>query len=128
MAKKSEQGGALADWLDRVIANGEANAGELAEKIEVSPATLSRWRRGHVRPSAESCFKIGQVLGEDPMRVLATAGYMEGAGVEPLPTPKPLDVNREEVRRQLSRIKGLTRRERQRVLEAYDGSARSEPH
>lgn len=49
---------------------------QLARRLGVSQSTVSRWMSGD-RPSADDVIKVAQRLGEDPVRLLQVAGYIE---------------------------------------------------
>jgi transcriptional regulator with XRE-family HTH domain len=55
---------------------------ELARRIDVSPAAVSRWLSGERTPDGPSLLKISRVLATDPWVLLGSTF------IEPLP-PKP---------------------------------------
>ena len=69
----------------------------------------------------DTCLKLGKIFDVPPVRLAVTAGLIDGEliGERPLPLPEPT-ARRERVRAELGKIKGLTARERQHLLTAYD--------
>jgi transcriptional regulator with XRE-family HTH domain len=102
--------------------NRGIRATELAKKLKVTDSAVSRWRSGAGLPSMDACLRMAKVLRvEDPMRLAVTAGLVDGdlIGKAPLPLPEPT-ARRNRVKDQLANIKGLTAKERQHLLDAYD--------
>lgn len=108
-------------WLDLTMANRGIMGRTLARKVGVGDPTVSRWRKGAGVPGLATLQKIATVLGVDPIRLAVTAGLFSGEqlGIKPLPLPEPT-AQRNAVKEQLSRIRGLTNAERQRLLQVYD--------
>lgn len=112
---------AFGHWLDLTMSNRDIKGRELARALKVHESAVSRWRAGNGVPSMDSCLRLGKFLKVEPIRLAVTAGLMDGelVGVDPLPLPEPT-AYRKAVKRQISAIKGLTRDERQKLLDAYD--------
>lgn len=108
-------------WLDLTMANREIKGRTLAKRLRVHDSAVSRWRGGQGVPALPSLQQLAQVLDVDAIRLAVTAGLLSGEqlGVKPLPLPEPT-AQRNAVKDQLSRIRGLTTRERQRLLQVYD--------
>ena len=49
---------------------GTMKQAELAEKLDVTPTTISRWENGQNTPNGEMIQKIADVLGVDTERLL----------------------------------------------------------
>lgn len=112
---------AFGRWLDLTMANREIKGRTLAKACKVHESAVSRWRAGNGVPSMDSCLRLAKYLNIEPLRLAVTAGLMDAelAGVEPLPMPEPTAYRRA-VKEQILAIKGLTQRERQRLLDTYD--------
>jgi transcriptional regulator with XRE-family HTH domain len=108
-------------WLDLTMSNRKITGRALAKALKVHESNVSRWRAGNGVPNMDSCLRLGKYLDVEPIRLAVTAGLIDGelAGVEPLPLPEPTQY-RKAVKQQILAIKGLTVRERQRLLDAYD--------
>lgn len=111
----------FAQWLDTTMSNRGIRGRDLAKKIKVHDSAISRWRNGQGLPSMDACLRLAKALEVDPLRLAVTAGLLDGDGVNvsPLPLP-PAHAQRERVREQIRAIKGLTTKEIERLLEAYD--------
>lgn len=118
MGRKGE---AFAAWLDATMSNKRVMGRVLAEKVGVNDSAVSRWRAGTAVPAMDTLVRIAEVFGEEPLRLAVTAGLLDArvAHVDPLEPPAPT-ARREAVRRQLSRIKGLTDQDRRKLLETYE--------
>lgn len=112
---------AFGRWLDLTMANREIKGRTLAKACKVHESAVSRWRAGNGVPSMDSCLRLAKYLDTEPLRLAVTAGLMDAelSGVEPLPMPEPTAYRRA-VKQQIMSIKGLTQRERQRLLDTYD--------
>ena len=55
----------FAKWLDAVLDKKGIIPVELAEKLKMSPAGVSAWRRGIARPSRKNMAKLKKVLDVD---------------------------------------------------------------
>ena len=112
---------AFGHWLDLTMSNRGIKGRTLAKALKVHESAVSRWRAGNGVPSMDSCLRLGKYLDVEPIRLAVTAGLMDGelAGVEPLPFPEPT-AYRQKVKEQILGIKGLTRREQQKLLDTYD--------
>jgi transcriptional regulator with XRE-family HTH domain len=112
---------AFGRWLDLTMSNRGIKGRALARALKVHESAVSRWRAGSGVPSMDSCLRLGKFLDVEPIRLAATAGLIDGelAGVEPLPLPEAT-AYRKAVKEQILAIKGLTRREQQKLLDAYD--------
>lgn len=108
-------------WLNLTMENRGIRATSLAKKLKVTDSAVSRWRSGAGTPSMDAVMRLAKILGADPVRLAVTAGLMDAelANVEPLPLPEPT-ARRKRVKAELWKIKGLTDRERQHLLDAYD--------
>lgn len=111
----------FARWLNLTMENRSLRATDLAKRLKITDSAVSRWRSGTGVPSMDAALRLGKILGVDPARLAVTAGLMDGdiASIAPLPMPEPT-ARRERVKQQLLKIKGLTERERQHLLNAYD--------
>lgn len=58
----------LAGALKRLREDRGWTQEELAERLDVSGATISRWEGGHHAPTLEHVQKIAELLGVDPYR------------------------------------------------------------
>lgn len=114
-------------WLDTTMANHDVSGRALAHKVGVNDSVVSRWRSGQGTPGLDTCARLADALGVDPMRLAVTAGVVDPsmARVEPLPMP-PATALRERVRDQIGQIKGLTDQTRQALLETFDDTEREE--
>lgn len=112
---------AFGRWLDLTMSNRSIKGRALARALKVNESAVSRWRAGKGVPSMDSCLRLGKYLDVEPIRLAVTAGLIDGelAGVDPLPLPEPT-AYRKAVKEQILAIKGLTKRERQKLLDTYD--------
>jgi transcriptional regulator with XRE-family HTH domain len=112
---------AFGQWLDLTLSNRDIKGRALARALKVHESAVSRWRAGNGVPSMDSCLRLGKFLDTEPLRLAVTAGLMDAglAGVAPLPLPEPT-AYRKAVKAQILGIKGLTKRERQQLLDTYD--------
>lgn len=62
-------------WLDRQLSRREWSQADLARRLNVQNATVSRWISGVRQPDTESCERIADVLFLDVDEVLAIAGH-----------------------------------------------------
>lgn len=113
-------------WLDLTMANREIKGRTLARKLNVHDSAVSRWRSGQGVPTLDTTLKLAKVLGVEPLRLAVTAGLMDGklVAAQPLPLPEPT-AQRQSVKAQLGRIRGITAQERQRLIQAYDNMGAS---
>lgn len=111
----------FAQWLNLTMENRGVRATDLARRLKITDSAVSRWRSGAGVPSMDAVLRLGQILDVDPVRLAVTAGLMDGdmARIAPLPMPEAT-ARRNRVKQQLGKIKGLTERERQHLLDAYD--------
>lgn len=112
----------FAQWLNMTMENRGMRAVELAKRLKVTDSAVSRWRSGAGLPSMDACLRMAKIFHlEEPMRLAVTAGLVDGEllGIPPLPLPEPT-ARRNRVKDQLANIKGLTAKERQFLLDAYD--------
>lgn len=118
-ARKSKN--QFGEWLDITLSNLGIMGRTLAEAAGVHDSAVSRWRSGVGGPTAESIEPMAELLGVDALRLSVTAGLVPAnvAGVEPLPMPEPT-AQRESVKRQLARIRGVTDQERRLLLQTYE--------
>lgn len=114
-------------WLDTTMANQKISGRDLAKWVGVHDSVVSRWRSGAGTPGLDTCKRLADALGVDPLRLAVTAGLVDQgmARVEPLPMP-PATALRERVRDQIGEIRGLTAASRRALLEAFDQSVGEE--
>lgn len=72
---QEETGDAFGTWLREKMHEVGTNQRKLAEAIDVWPATVSNWMRGHRIPDPEYCERIADVLILDPDEVMVRAGH-----------------------------------------------------
>lgn len=115
------------EWLDITLSNKGVMGRTLAEAIGVHESAVSRWRAGTGAPGSESIEPMAELLGVDALRLSVTAGLVPAnvAGVEPLPMPEAT-AQRESVKRQLARLRGVTEAERKLLLQAYEDASHEE--
>lgn len=112
----------FAEWLDITLENRGVSGRTLADQIGVHENAVSRWRSGTSTPTSDNVAKMARVLDLDARRLALTAGVLApefAPDVEPYPMPEPT-AQRESVRRQIARIKGLSEDGHKALLEAYD--------
>lgn len=110
----------FAQWLNTTMENRGIRATDLAKKLKVTDSAVSRWRSGAGTPSMDAILRLAKILNTDGVRLAVTAGLMDGlTGAKPLPMPEPTE-RRKRVKQQLWNIKGLTTKERQMLIDAYD--------
>jgi transcriptional regulator with XRE-family HTH domain len=116
-----DDGDRFAQWLNLTMENRGVRATDLARRLKITDSAVSRWRSGTGVPSMDAALRLGKILNVDPARLAVTAGLLDGelADIKPLPMPEPT-ARRNRVKEQLSKIKGLTAKERQHLLNAYD--------
>lgn len=109
-------------WLDLTMGNRGITGRSLAKKLHVHDSAVSRWRSGLGTPALDTCMRLAKLLNVDPIRLAVTGGLMDGwiVNAKPLPMPEPT-AQRSAVKAQLSKIRGLTAAERQRLIDTYDG-------
>lgn len=112
---------AFSEWLDVTLSNKKITGKELAAAIRVHDSAVSRWRSGHAAPSLDAVRRIAAYVDVDALRLAVLAGFMteDEAGVPPLPIPVA-EARRENVRKQLESIKGLSIASRQKLLQTYE--------
>lgn len=117
----------FAEWLSRTLVERDIPGGKVAEALGVNDSAISRWRNGKARPSLESVIALAEFLGVQPVRLAVTAGLMKEkqAGMSKLPLPEDTKT-RVMVKEQIMGIRGLTSRERQAMMEAYDNMSTAE--
>lgn len=113
----------FAEWLDVTLDNlGHGSGRSLAERMGVADEAISRWRTGGSSPSRENVVKMAEALDLDAVRLGLTAAVLPpefAPGVKPYPIPEPT-AQRDSVRRQIARIKGLSDDGREALLRTYD--------
>lgn len=122
VSSKRAQAAAFGEWLDITLSNKGVQGRRVADAVGVSDATVSRWRSGLSLPDQGQLVLIAELLELDPRRLAVTAGVLPPAmapGVEPYPMPEPT-AQRDAVRRQIAKIKGLTEDGREKLLATYD--------
>lgn len=114
-------------WLDVNMANHHMTGRDVAERIDVHDSAVSRWRSGKGSPTMEYLTALAELFEVEPLRLAVTAGLVSQkiAGVEPVDMPQPT-AQREEVRKSIASIPGLTNSERQALLEKYDEMVREQ--
>jgi transcriptional regulator with XRE-family HTH domain len=113
----------FAEWLSRTMASRGITGGQVARAVGVNESAVSKWRAGLLAPSLESLEKLAEFLKVDFTRLAVTAGRLKAEAVKSTAFPLPPDTaQRQDVRDQIARIRGLTDAERRRLLEAYDES------
>ena len=112
---------AFGRWLDLTMANRDITGRQVAKAMKVHESAVSRWRKGGGVPTMDTCLRLGKFLDVEPMRLAVTAGLVDGdlVGKSPLPDPEPT-AYRAAVKKQIEAIRGLTQKERQALLSAYD--------
>lgn len=111
------------EWLDLTLENRGMPGKTLAERIGVNDSTVSRIRSGGSGTTMEVITAIADVLELDAIRLAVTAGLTALPGVEPYEMPQPT-AQRESVKRQIGRIRGLSDQGRAKLLETYDEIAK----
>lgn len=114
-------------WLNLTMENRSIRGRDLARKIKVTESAVSAWRSGRSTPNMDACIRLGKALDLDPLRVAVTAGRIDGSavGVKALPMPEPT-VRRVRIKAELAKIRGLTNRERQHLIDTYDNYLESQ--
>lgn len=62
-------------WLSEYLVASRMTGGELAERIGVSHATISRWKNGVQQPEPRLMRRLAQVTGVSELELLRLAGY-----------------------------------------------------
>lgn len=127
MTRRSQRS-TFGEWLDITLSNRRMTNRMLADEIGVSDATVSRWRSGLSAPAnMDAIADIARILDLDALRLAVTAGIISArvAHVEAYPTPEPT-AQRESVRRQIARIKGLSDEGRRKLMDTYDALVNTE--
>lgn len=108
-------------WLDLTMANRKIKGRHLAKRLSVHDSAVSRWRSGQGVPNPGTLSRLAMTLAVDPLRLAVTAGLWDERMVsaKPLPLPEPT-ANRQNVKEQLARIRGLEPAERQALIQYYD--------
>jgi transcriptional regulator with XRE-family HTH domain len=111
----------FAEWLARTLAERDIAGGEVARALGVNDSAISRWRNGKASPGLDSVMKLADFLDVNPVALAVTAGLMDSkqVGVERLPLPEDTKT-RKYVKDQIMAIRGLTREERQALIQAYE--------
>jgi transcriptional regulator with XRE-family HTH domain len=111
----------FAEWLNRTMSNRGISGGDIARATGVAESAVSRWRSGKSSPGADSLQKLASYLDVDPIRLAVTAGLLDSKAVNSSPLPLPEQTRqREYVREQIMKIRGLTDEDRAVLLEAYN--------
>lgn len=108
-------------WLDITMSNSHLSGRDVAAQLGVHDSAVSRWRSGKGVPSMEAVAALADMFSVEPLRLAVRAGLVSAkvAGVEPADMPEPT-AQREEVRKSIMGIPGLTDLERQGLIEKYD--------
>lgn len=111
----------FAEWLSRTLAERGIAGGEVARAVGVNDSAISRWKNGKASPGLESVMKLAEFLEVNAVALTVTAGLMEEklAGVPPLPLPEDTRT-RSLVTDQIMGIRGLTKNEKEALLDAYE--------
>lgn len=111
----------FAEWLTRTLSERGISGGEVARALNVNDSAVSRWKNGKILPSLEALMDLADFLDVSPLQLAVTAGRMKEkqAGVPRLELPEDTKT-REMVKGQIMNIRGLTSRERQVLVEAYE--------
>ena len=110
----------FAVWLSRTLRDSGLSGRQLAEKIGVNEAAVSRYKAGTRKPTIEVVARMAEALGVDPMRLAVTADVVPismANGVEPLPLP-PSDTYAD-LREALAKLPGITEDMAARLLCAF---------
>lgn len=75
MARKTHRPATFGAWLESQLIRRDWNYSDLARRVGVRPAVVSRWIRNERTPNPASVDKIADALGRDPDEVLARAGH-----------------------------------------------------
>lgn len=113
---------AFSEWLDITLENRGMSGRALAELMGVADEAISRWRTGASSPSRDNVVKMAEALDVDAVRLALTAAVLPpefAPGVAPYPIPEPT-AQRDSVRRQIARIKGLSEDGKEALLKTYD--------
>lgn len=76
MTERVTQAEAFAAWLRETLAARNVTQSDLARRMGVARAHVSRWAGGTVRPEPASCRDMAKALGIDPLDVMAAAGWV----------------------------------------------------
>lgn len=127
MRQVRDMDGEFGRWLDVTMQNNKIKGTDLARRLEVTDSAVSRWRKGAVIPAPDATARLAKILGVDPVRLLVTAGHLEGdtVGASPYTTPEAR-ARREKAKNAIESIKWLTEAGRQKLLETYDDLAETE--
>lgn len=68
----------FASWLDQQMTTRNYTDSDMARRAGVTRQMVGKWRRGHDRPSPASASKLAEVLGLNPLDVMAEAGHTSG--------------------------------------------------
>ena len=99
------------------------SAAQLAAKVGVSRATMSRWLSGQDIPSPLSCQKMAQHLEVPPVELLAVAGHLPKSVLHlPFPLPEFREYARQKYEGQLDEdvidiIEDLIERRRRKMFD-----------
>lgn len=69
--------------LSRLLDEKGVSPSELARKIGVKPALVTRWRKGINLPDAENLDKIGETLGEPVSVLFVDDTQVKSVGISP---------------------------------------------
>lgn len=68
---------AFMDWSEYVASRAEGrNQEEIALRVGVSQSSISRWKAGKGRPSAENAISFARATGDPPVAGLLAAGFL----------------------------------------------------
>lgn len=122
MARRNARPAEFAEFLDITLNNLGMTNRSLADHVGVHENAVGRWRSGASTPTGENVAKMASALNLDAQRLAVTAGALApelAPGVEPYPMPEPT-AQRDSVRRQIARIKGLSEDGKEALLSTYD--------
>lgn len=65
----------FARWLGEYLTTSRMTGGALAERMDVSHATISRWKSGRQQPEPRLMPRLAQVTGVSELELLRLAGH-----------------------------------------------------
>lgn len=65
------------EWLEDQLENRRLTQNAFAAMIDSNSGSVSRWVNNRRTPDPETCYRIAQALGEDPLEVLMRAGHVD---------------------------------------------------
>ena len=77
----------LTRWLQKMLTEHRLYASELARRLDISHATVSRWIHGQDIPKPLLCEKLAKLTREPLLRILALAGHTSHTSEDSLSFP-----------------------------------------